>query len=124
MQVRAASNFKVMAYKVTLKTPSGDEVIECADDVYILDAAEEAGTLDYTIWGRGRKFVCDRIRGRRSRVARVVCGCVCVGGGRGGAAPCVGLDGIVNGAAQGGGPGRAYSTREHCIVGAIGRLVD
>ncbi|KAI8467501.1 MAG: chloroplast ferredoxin [Monoraphidium minutum] len=34
---------KAMAYKVTLKTPSGDKVIECADDVYILDAAEEAG---------------------------------------------------------------------------------
>merc|ERR1719199_2235866 len=29
--------------KVSLKTPSGDSVIECADDVYILDAAEEAG---------------------------------------------------------------------------------
>lgn len=43
MQVRAASNFKVMAYKVTLKTPSGDQVIECSDDTYILDAAEEAG---------------------------------------------------------------------------------
>jgi hypothetical protein len=26
--------------KVTLKTPSGNSVIECADDVYILDAAE------------------------------------------------------------------------------------
>ncbi|KAI8476172.1 MAG: chloroplast ferredoxin [Monoraphidium minutum] len=34
---------KAMAYKVTLKTPSGDKVIECADDTYILDAAEEAG---------------------------------------------------------------------------------
>eukprot|EP00890_Picochlorum_soloecismus_P002308 jgi/Picsp_1/3078/NSC_01300-R1_chloroplast precursor len=42
-QARAASSLKVMAYKVTLKTPSGDQVIECADDVYILDAAEEAG---------------------------------------------------------------------------------
>lgn len=42
-QARAASSLKVMAYKVTLKTPSGEQVIECADDVYILDAAEEAG---------------------------------------------------------------------------------
>mmetsp|Transcript_9438 Transcript_9438/g.32853 ORF Transcript_9438/g.32853 Transcript_9438/m.32853 type:complete len:123 (-) Transcript_9438:325-693(-) len=30
-------------YSVTLKTPSGDQVIECADDTYLLDAAEEAG---------------------------------------------------------------------------------
>ena len=32
-----------MAFKVTLKTPSGDQVIECDDSTYILDAAEEAG---------------------------------------------------------------------------------
>jgi ferredoxin len=32
-----------MAFKVTLKTPSGDQVIECSGDTYILDAAEEAG---------------------------------------------------------------------------------
>ena len=34
---------QVSAFKVTLKTPDGDQEIECADDTYILDAAEEAG---------------------------------------------------------------------------------
>ncbi len=29
-------------YKITLKTPEGEKVIDCADDVYIVDAAEEA----------------------------------------------------------------------------------
>jgi ferredoxin len=33
----------VQAFKVTLKTPSGDKTIECSPDTYILDAAEEAG---------------------------------------------------------------------------------
>ncbi|KAJ9516132.1 hypothetical protein QJQ45_024558 [Haematococcus lacustris] len=32
-----------MAFKVTLKTPSGDKTIEVSPDTYILDAAEEAG---------------------------------------------------------------------------------
>ena len=33
-----------MTYKVTIQTPEGEEdVIEVADDQYILDAAEEAG---------------------------------------------------------------------------------
>lgn len=49
MQARAASSLKVMAYQVTLKTPSGDQVIECADDVYILDAAEEAGMFGFCV---------------------------------------------------------------------------
>ena len=31
------------SYTVTLKTPDGEQKIECADDTYILDAAEEAG---------------------------------------------------------------------------------
>ena len=43
VQVRASSSLKVMAFKVTLKTPSGEQVIECSGDTYILDAAEEAG---------------------------------------------------------------------------------
>jgi ferredoxin len=29
-----------MAFKVTLETPEGEQSIECADDTYILDAAE------------------------------------------------------------------------------------
>ncbi|KAL3155877.1 Ferredoxin [Trebouxia sp. C0010 RCD-2024] len=41
--IRAASSFKVQAFKVTLKTPDGDQEIECGEDTYILDAAEEAG---------------------------------------------------------------------------------
>lgn len=38
-----SSTLQVQAYKVTLETPEGKQEIECADDVYILDAAEEAG---------------------------------------------------------------------------------
>merc|ERR1712023_29049 len=30
-------------YKVTLQTPDGDQSFECADDVYVLDQAEEEG---------------------------------------------------------------------------------
>ena len=32
-----------MKYTVTLKTPDGTHSIECKDDEYILDSAEEAG---------------------------------------------------------------------------------
>ena len=31
------------SYNVKLITPDGEQSVECADDVYILDAAEEAG---------------------------------------------------------------------------------
>ena len=32
-----------MAFSITLQTSEGDKVIQCEDDQYILDAAEEAG---------------------------------------------------------------------------------
>ena len=32
-----------MTFNVTLKTPEGEQTIQCEDDQYILDAAEEAG---------------------------------------------------------------------------------
>ena len=32
-----------MTYSITLKTSEGDKTIECPDDSYILDAAEEQG---------------------------------------------------------------------------------
>lgn len=41
--IRARTSFQVQAFKVTLKTPEGEQEIECGEDTYILDAAEEAG---------------------------------------------------------------------------------
>ena len=32
-----------MTYSITLKTSEGEQTIECPDDSYILDAADEAG---------------------------------------------------------------------------------
>ncbi len=32
-----------MTYSITLKTSEGEQTIECQDDQYILDAADEAG---------------------------------------------------------------------------------
>lgn len=40
---RVHTSLKVSAYQVTLNTPDGSKTIECSEDVYILDAAEEAG---------------------------------------------------------------------------------
>jgi ferredoxin len=38
------SQRKKMSFNITIKTPSGEEtVIQCAEDQYILEAAEEAG---------------------------------------------------------------------------------
>ena len=40
---RAGKTVMMADYTVTLKTPEGDQTITCADDVYIIDAAEEQG---------------------------------------------------------------------------------
>merc|ERR1712166_1293361 len=41
--VSKARSSTVMMAKITLNTPNGTTVIDCGDDTYILDAAEEAG---------------------------------------------------------------------------------
>ena len=34
-------------YSVTLVTPDGESVIDCADDTYVLDKAEEDGIVSF-----------------------------------------------------------------------------
>ena len=64
-----------MAYKVTLETPEGTQEIECADDTYVLDAAEvrlvdHAKNADARIErarSNARVIASDRTRASRSR---------------------------------------------------------
>ena len=38
-----------MAFTITVRTPNDEQVIQCADDEYLLDAMEEAGVdVDYS----------------------------------------------------------------------------
>lgn len=43
LKSRSMGRVTCEAYKITVKTPDGEISFECPDDVYILDAAEEAG---------------------------------------------------------------------------------
>ena len=54
-------------YTVTLETPEGAQAIECADDTYILDAAEVRAT---------RRLARDSTRDARTRETNFFCVCI------------------------------------------------
>lgn len=56
------SKLAVSAFKITLKTPDGVKEIECDEDTYILDAAEEAGIdLPYSCRGGACSSCCAKV---------------------------------------------------------------
>ena len=56
-------------YTVTLETPEGAQAIECADDTYILDAAEVRAT---------RRLARDSTRDARTRETNFFCVCASI----------------------------------------------